>query len=189
MSAFSESLHAFLAELDKSLVSKKPLKLYLIGGSAITLAYDDENRTADLDFIDPPKILVEKAGLQSTLSQKYRIYVSSVAEINFSVPKDWKAKSQKLPLDLKKLEIWVPTLEDIILGKLARLEPKDFEDIIGLRDLKRIDLPRLVKRLVENRDELKHAEYRNNVKLMLREVFERAIFFEKGTIRLERIRA
>jgi hypothetical protein len=170
MSAFSESLHA------------------LIGGSAITLAYDDENRTADLDFIDPPKILVEKAGIQSALSQKYRIHVSSVAEINFSVPKDWRDQCRKLPLDLKKLTIQVPTVEDIILGKLARLEPKDFEDIIGLRDLKRIDLPRLVKRLEENRDELKHAEYRNNVKLMFREVFERAVFIEKGVIRLAKIK-
>ncbi len=188
MSAFSESLHAFLKELDESLPSKKPLKLYLIGGSAITLAYDDENRTADLDFIDPPDFLVEKAGPKSVLAHKYRIHASSVAEINLSVPKDWRNQCRKLPLGLRKLEIWVPTVEDIVLGKLARLEPKDFEDIIGLRDLKRLDLPRLVKRLDENRDELKHAEYRNNVKLMFREVFERTVYFEKGKIRLERIR-
>ena len=121
MSAFSESLHAFLRDLDKSLGSRKPLKLYLIGGSAITLAYDDENRTADLDFIDPPDFLVEKAGLKSPLSQKYRVHVSSVAEINFSVPQDWRDGCRKLPLKLKNLEIWVPTIEDIILGKLARL--------------------------------------------------------------------
>lgn len=188
MSAFSESLRAFLQELDKSLSSKENLKLYLIGGSAITLAYDDENRTADLDFIDPPAMLVEKAGLKSPLSQKYRIHASSVAEINFSVPKNWRDLCRKLPLALKKLEIWVPTVEDIILGKLARLEPKDFEDIIGLRDLKRIDLARLIQRLEENREELKHVEYRNNVKLMFREVFERKILFEKEAIRLEKIR-
>lgn len=188
MNAFVRSLHAFLKELDGKIASKKPLKLYLIGGSAITLAYDDENRSADLDFVDPPNFLVEKAGLKSRLSLKYRIHVSSVAGINFSAPKNWRDSCRRLRLDLKKLEIWVPTVEDIILGKIARLEPKDFEDIIRLRDLKRIAMRRLVKRLEENQDELRHIEYRNNVKLMFREVFERTILFEKGTITLARTR-
>ena len=188
MSIFSESLLVFLQELDAALPFRHPLKLYLIGGSAITLAYDNENRTADLDFIDPPEVLIKKAGLRSKLARKYKIHASSMAKINFSAPKNWVDRCQKLPLKLKNLEIWIPLLEDIILGKLARLEPKDFEDIFGLQNLKLVDLKRLVKRLEENHQELRNMEYRNNVKLLFREVFGRVVSFEKGKLKLKKMR-
>jgi uncharacterized nucleotidyltransferase DUF6036 len=185
VSAFSEALRLFLEELDGGLAFKPPLALYLIGGSAITLAYDEENRTADLDFIDPPELLVLRGGIGSALAQKYKVHVSGVSEINFSAPKDWRRHCRKLPISLKHLEIWTPSAEDIVLGKLARLEPKDFEDILSLRDLKRIVEKRLVHRLNQNKENLKLAEYRNNVRLLFAEVFGRVVSFEEGKLLLK----
>lgn len=184
VSAFSRFLRAFLKELD-ALVDR-PILLYLIGGSAITLAYDDENRTVDLDFVDPPGFLIEKAGPRSELSRRYKIHASSVSETGFSVPKDWRRRCTELSLGLKKLRILVPSVEDIVLGKIARLEPKDFEDILGLKNLKLIDANRLARRLRENQEELRNIEYRNNVKLLFREIFGRNVSFEKGKVALKK---
>lgn len=184
MSAFSQFLRAFLKELDVSV--DRPATLYLIGGSAVTLAYDDENRTVDLDFIDPPEFLIKKAGPGSELSRRYKIHVSSVSETSFSVPKDWRRECRELSLGLQKLRILVPSVEDIVLGKTARLEPKDFEDILGLKNLKLIDADRLAKRFQDNQDDLGNVEYRNNVKLLFREIFGRNVSFENGKLKLKK---
>lgn len=184
MAAELERIIKFLAELDSELSFDKPQSLYLIGGAAITLAYDHENRTADLDFIDPPAVIAKKGGDGSALAEKHGISVSPVYEINFSAPKDWRDKSRLLELGLKNLKIYVASVEDIILGKLARMEPKDFEDIISLYNLNKINPRKLLKRLAENKKEFKEVEYRNNCKLLFREIFSLKITFERGTVRL-----
>lgn len=175
-----ERITGLLRELDKALRFDEPVSLYLIGGGAITLAYDHRNRTADLDFIDPPGAIVKKAGEGTSLAQKYGIYISPVYEINFSVPDDWKDKCHFLDLSLKNLKVWVASVEDIILGKLARMEPKDLEDIFSLHELRKLDANKLLKRLNENTGELKAVEYRNNAKLLFKEAFGLKLVFARG---------
>lgn len=170
----------FLHELDGLLVLKGKIPLYLIGGGAITLAYDPQNRTADLDLIDPPKNIIQKGGIDSLLCQKYRLYISPLGEINFSVPDDWRAKCNPLPIAFQHLEIFIPCLEDLVLGKLARLEPKDFEDIFALSEKKLLNPKKLLRRLQENKKELKEITYRNNSKLLFKEVFHLKLIFDKG---------
>lgn len=184
MTAQYEQIINFLKDLDSEISSKDKKHLYLIGGSAITLAYDPGNRTAALDFIDPPDILLQKGGPQSDLAKKYHVYISSVPEINFSVPEDWRIQCRPIKLGLKNLEVFIPCIEDILLGKMARLEPKDFEDILGLYEKNLLDPNKLLSRLRKNKKELKELSYRNNAKLLFREIFGRGLIFEKGDIKL-----
>ncbi len=67
MTAQFEQISDLLKELDLLVNFKDKVPLYLVGGAAITLLYDKENRTADLDFIDPPDILISKGGEGSPL--------------------------------------------------------------------------------------------------------------------------
>lgn len=52
MAAGYEQLTGFLKELDQLL--QREVDLYIIGGAAITLAYDRKNRTADIDIVEVP---------------------------------------------------------------------------------------------------------------------------------------
>lgn len=184
MTAQHEQIINFLKDLDAEISFKDKSHLYLIGGSAITLAYDPGNRTADLDFIDPPDILLQKGGPASGLANKYHVYISAVPEINFSVPEDWRIKCRPIKFGLKNLEVFIPCIEDILLGKMARLEPKDFEDILGLHEKKLLDHKKLLHRLRQNKKELREISYRNNAKLLFREIFGRDLVFVKGDIKV-----
>ena len=184
MTTYSEQIISFLNELDNRLSDKTPITLYLIGGGAVTLAYDPENRTADLDFIDPPDRLSEIGGKGSPLAQRYHIYVSALAEINFSVPSDWKDHCHPLDIPLKHFQIMIPCVEDIVLGKIARLEPKDFEDILGMKERGLLNPENLVDRLAQNKKELQNLSYRNNVKLVFQEIFQLKIRFAKGKVEI-----
>ena len=187
MIAFSKQIIAFLEELDDLVRTKRPMTLYLIGGAAITLAFDEENRTSDLDLIDPPDILTRIGGFESALAKKYNIHVSPLAEISFSVPNNWKEKLTLLPLGLRNLAVFVPCLEDILLGKMARLEPRDFEDILALHEKKLINLKKLLDRLKENKKELRELSYRNNAKLFFQEIFQMNLIFQKGDIKVSHL--
>lgn len=184
MTAQYDQIAGFLKELDSRLSFKKPLSLYLIGGAAITLAYDQRNRTSDLDLICPSREIIEKGGRKSPLARKYQVYVSPLEEINFSAPDDWKEKCQSLNLGLSHLTLFVPCVEDIVLGKVARLEPRDFEDILLLYESKKLDPKRLLVRLRDNKKELRDMRYRNNTLLLFRDVFGYKLVFRRGDIKI-----
>ncbi len=184
MTVQSKQIVAFLKELDNQLSNKTPLLLYLIGGGAVTLAYDPENRTADLDFIDPPDRIAQIGGEGSSLAQRYHIYVSALAEINFSVPSDWKKYCHPLDIQLHHLKIMIPCVEDIVLGKIARLEPKDFEDIFGMKDKRLLEPQKLLRRLRDNKKELLNTGYRQNTKLLFQEVFQKRLSFKNGELKI-----
>lgn len=175
-------LQNFLKDLDKRLSASSHYQIYVIGGGAITLHYDPQNRTSDLDVIEADVVLENVGGKGTSLAKKHGVYVSSLAEINFSVPPDWKKHCKKLTLGLRHLDVYVPMVEDIILGKLARMEPKDFDDIFSLKELGLLLPQKLLARLNENQKELKNLDYRNNVKLMFEEVFGRKVKFQKGIV-------
>ncbi|MBI2335942.1 MAG: hypothetical protein HYU97_04185 [Deltaproteobacteria bacterium] len=186
MTAHLDNILAFLKELDEQCKFNHPVDLYLIGGGAITLAYDPQNRTADLDFIDPPDNIARKGNENSELAKKYHVYISSLPEIVFSVPGDWRSKSKKLSLKLKNLCVFIPCVEDIVLGKLSRMEPKDFEDIIAITQRKLLNPKSLLERLKQNLKEFKKTEYRNNALLLFNEIFGLKLSFGQGTLKLSK---
>lgn len=108
---------------------------------------------------------------QTAHGRKWRVYDSSLDETVSSLPPDTREQ--------------IESAEDIVLGKLARLEPKDFEDIMSLRDLERIDEKGLLARLNQNAENLKLIGYRNHVKLFFSEVYGKTAVFEKGKVLLK----
>lgn len=103
MSANFGKIRQFLLALDKKL--KAPVELYLIGGAAITLAYDHANRTTDLDLIDPPDVIERYGGVGSELAKKFHVYTSSLAAINFAAPPDWKENCRALRMQFRHIDL------------------------------------------------------------------------------------
>lgn len=172
----------FLKALDQK--ARKPATLHLIGGGAITLAYSPENRTADIDAIDVDEEIVRLGGIESELARKYGVYISPLYDITFSAPSDWRSRCRSLDLDLQKLEIRVADPYDIALGKLARLELKDIEDILALTKAGQIEVDRLLDRLNVHLAEVKKfPHYRQNALLLFGDILERPIVFKRGRAR------
>lgn len=184
MTAQYDTILAFLGDLDKAVAFKSRMVLYMIGGAAITLAYDRTNRTADLDIIDAPHSLEKLAGRGTALAERYHVYLSSVAEINFSVPSDWRDRSilLSLPVRLEHFDLRIPCIEDLCLGKLARLEPKDLEDILPLVQRGQLFPERILARLNQNIKELKDGRYRNNVRLLFNDFLNVPVVFKGGKV-------
>ena len=172
----------FLRALDKKV--GKRATLYLIGGGAITLAYAQENRTADIDAIGVDEEIARLGGKESKLAQEFGVYISPLFDITFSAPSDWRSRCRLLELDLKKLEIRVADPYDIALGKLARLEIKDIEDILSLMQAGQIEIDRLLNRLNDNLIEVKKfPHYRQNALLLFGDILEKPIVFKQGRAR------
>lgn len=183
MEAEYRQIISFLKELDKKV--NKLAAIYLIGGGAITLAYDRQNRTSDLDVIDPPDEITKIGGTKSDLALKYKVGISPLSEITLSAPADWKDKCHLIDLGFKNLMIYVADIHDLILGKIARLEPRDIQDINSLISHPNFNLNKLVERLNENKNEfLNNLTYKNNVKLLFELVFGLKLIFREGQAKL-----
>ncbi len=156
---------AFLRALD--LKTSHRITLYIIGGAAVTLAYAPENRTSDIDVIGASEEVVVNGGKDSELAHEYGVYISPLDEITFSVPIGWKERCELQGLGLNKLVVKTADCYDIVLGKIARLEPRDIEDINAIQKKHGIDMALLLARLNDNLDEVKHSHgYRNNAKIL-----------------------
>ena len=168
----------FLRALDAKV--RRDSTLYIIGGAAVTLAYAPDNRTSDIDVVQAAEEVVQFGGAGSDLAQEFGVYISPLAEINFSAPKGWKGRCELHELGLKNLTVKTADRYDIILGKVARLEQPDIEDIQAINLNAGIDPDSLIARLNDNLREIKNsAGYRNNAKLLF-EVLGRPIEFRGG---------
>lgn len=174
-----ERIIAFLKDLDDEL--SKNIDLYIIGGGAITLAYNPENRTPDIDTVDAEDEIEQKGGQSSSLANKHGVYVSNLFGLEFSAPTGWRERCQKQKLDLRKLSVFVADPYDIVLGKLARYEPKDIDDIQALVKDNYINSATLLEKLNNNLKEVKQSDsYRNNSILLFSMIFGQDIIFRKG---------
>ena len=170
---------SFLKALDDEL--SKKIDLYIIGGGAITLAYNPENRTSDIDVVEADKEIEQKGGPSSKLSQVHGIYVQNLFELEISFSPGWRDRCQKQDLGLKKLSVFVADPYDIVLGKLARYEPKDIDDIRALVDDDHINSLTLLENLNNNLKEIKRNDaYRRNTILLFSMIFDHDIRYRKG---------
>lgn len=169
---------AFLQALDGKIHHRT--ELYIIGGAAVTLAYAPENRTSDIDVVQATDEVVQFGGTASDLSREFGVYISPLAEITFSAPAGWKARCEVHELGTKNLTIKIADRYDLILGKIARLEQRDIEDIQAINLNAGIDPDALIARLNDNLREIKNsAGYRSNAQ-MLFEILSRPIEFKGG---------
>lgn len=172
----------FLKAIDRKLMKRSTL--FLIGGGAITLAYARDNRTADIDAIDVDERIASLGGAGSDLAQEFGVYISPLFDITFSVPSDWRSRCRLLELGFQKLEVRVADPYDIVLGKLARLEPKDIEDILALAQAGHLEAGSLLDRLNENLSAVKKfSHYGQNALLLFSDILERPVVFRQGRAR------
>lgn len=168
----------FLQALDKQV--RRKTTLYIIGGAAVTLAYAPDNRTSDIDVVLAAEEVVELGGAGSDLAQEFGVYIQPLVELSFSAPDGWKDRCEAHDLSLKKLIVKTADRYDIILGKVARLEQRDIEDILAMNATDGIDMHILMTQLNDNLKEVRNsAGYRNNVKLIF-EMLGRPIEFKAG---------
>jgi hypothetical protein len=173
-----QRITAFLQALDQK--SRRKATFYVIGGAAVTLAYAPDNRTADIDVIEATEEVVALGGKDSDLAQEFGVYISPLDEITFAAPAGWKARCEPLDVGLKKLSIKTADRYDIVLGKTARFEPRDIEDIRAIQVRHRLDPVLLLDRLNSNLDEIKNfPSYRHNCALLF-ELLGRPIVFRSG---------
>jgi len=108
-----QKIVSFLAALDEKLTSS--VTLYVIGGSAVTLAYYPDNRTSDIDVIGAEEEVIRLGGPESGLARKFGVHISEVSDISFAVPDGWRNRCQQVELGLKKLIIKDQKIAIIIL--------------------------------------------------------------------------
>ncbi len=173
-----EKIIAFLRALD--LKTSRGTTLYIIGGAAVTLAYAPDNRTSDIDVIGANEEVVANGGKDSELASEFGVYISPLDEITFSVPTGWKDRCELQDLGLNELVVKTADRYDIVLGKIARLEPRDIEDINAMHEKHGLDMELLLNRLNDNLGEVKNSQgYRNNAKMLFR-LLGRSIDFKSG---------
>lgn len=172
----------FLKAIDEAI--EEAVALYVIGGGSITLALDHLNRTEDIDVVGVGQNIIDLAGKQSELAKKYNVYIQKISEIGFTAPRDWRDRAKQINLGLSKLSIFCADIHDVILGKLARMQQKDVDDIMSLYEKNYLDIPYLLQRLNDNKKELLNIEYRNNAKLAFEQIFNKKLIFREGQAKL-----
>lgn len=178
-----EQIVKFLTALDEQITEK--VELYIVGGSSITLTIDRQNRTEDIDVVEVEQKILDIAGKKSELANKYNVYIQKVSEVGFSAPNDWRDKAKQIgDLDLRKISLYSADIHDVVLGKLARLEHKDIEDITGLHENNYLNINYLLKRLNQNKKELLKQEYKNNAKLAFKLIFNKKLIFRQGKAKI-----
>lgn len=121
----------FLSELDAKLT--EPVALYCIGGFAVRYFYRMSSwMTGDLDYYSVLPFqcgddLEKLAGVGSALARKYKLRIHRVT-VN-AMPEDFEARSTEMfPGRFRNFHIHAPDPYDMILSKLERNSPKDFDD-------------------------------------------------------------
>lgn len=148
------------------------IELYAIGGTAMILKNIKET-TKDIDFLTDEKQerirkLFVLAGLREEQSsgmcniwylEDLRIDLFYNEQImGFSLPDDWKEKSEKIK-NIGKVKLFILNWEDIIITKIARNEERDIEDIKRIIKTQKIDFEKLKKRYYDNAKESIISDY------------------------------
>lgn len=120
----------FLHALDTE-VSRK-IELIIIGGASLSLAYNFNNMTVDVDLLTRITIELSEAIERARDKSHLQIMVSTT-----SVRAEIRNMGDRLftpahLLGFQNLIILIPEKHDLALMKAARNEPKDIEDIQGL---------------------------------------------------------
>lgn len=126
-----ERWRGFLRELDVGLVA--PTEVHCLGGFVVTLLYGVARDTGDLDALavlprEQRGPLLELAGLGSSLSRKYKVFLEQVGVADY--PEEYESRLVSLwPGFLSRLNLRALEIHDVALAKLSRNNNKDQFDI------------------------------------------------------------
>jgi hypothetical protein len=134
----------FLMAVDRNMT--EPVRIIVIGGSSIALAFDPDTGTHDVDTYDSPvaklTAAVAAAAIETGLSLPIRN--ATVAEL----PYHFEDRLQRVLPDLDNLELLVPDRHDIALSKILRGDEHDFEQIAALHAVAPLEVAVLVDRFI-----------------------------------------
>lgn len=122
---------AFLKEVDHLLAA--PVELHCLGGFVLAAGYGLPRPTADLDYIAAKPLetaadLESIAARDSPLAKRYGLYFQYVTVAD--VPEDYEKRLTDLfPDQFSRLHLRALEIHDLILAKLVRNSPVDFEDV------------------------------------------------------------
>lgn len=155
----ANSAQVILSTLDRHL--RGPASLRLLGGAALILGYGLERSTEDADLLleqGELEALVERAEFGEALDATNReleplgLYLSHIwgPEQQILTPR-WKGSCRPLPRDpsWKWLDVSVLGPLDLLVGKLARADEEDLEDIRFIISRESLDPAQVRKALEE----------------------------------------
>jgi len=144
----------FLEELDAAWkpLGDEPIRLRLIGSTALMLQTDYERGTKDSDILEAaeitPKVkaqLLKLGGPKSPLDKKYALYVEVVLEAILFYPRR-PVYHPAQDLKLKNFDVEVLDLTDVVVSKIKRLNRNDIADIRAMAQRKLLKQDKLVER-------------------------------------------
>src|SRR5579859_8081524 len=148
LSVAPEPWHSFFKELDAHLL--ETVELHCIGGFIVTVLYDLQRQTSDVDFLtavpaSAQNDLIGLGGEGSRLHKKYGVYLHQVGIVNLPASYDTRLaeifSSTHQHLHLMALDPY-----DLALSKLERNIQRDRDDIKQLALRVPLDAQKLQQR-------------------------------------------
>lgn len=137
MSYTREDLIKFLIACD--LEMKSQMRILIIGGASLTLAYNFSNTTVDVDLLTQVSNELKEAIEIAKAKTNIDIKVSTTGVYADIMNMENRLVFPRDLAGLKRLQICVPEKHDLALMKCARSEARDIEDIRGLNRIEGLD--------------------------------------------------
>lgn len=145
----TDEFQRFLRLVDAQLGG--PCRIVLIGGGAVSLAYQVEHSTSDLDLWTVSDRKFWGAVARAQEISDIPVQRASIAE----PPYHFEDRLTKLALEgLTRLEVFVPEPHDLVLMKAARAEAHDLDAIEGIHRKVALDLDTLIERYHETKGQV-----------------------------------
>jgi hypothetical protein len=136
----ARELRRFLRAVDAELDG--PVRVVLVGGSALALGYAVGTGTVDVDTWETDLRRIGAAAARAR------------AAMGLDIPIEYESRLKRVLLGLHKLKVYVPEKHDLALSKVMRCHEGDLAGIEALHRLHGLDEETLVTRYME---EMKHV--------------------------------
>jgi hypothetical protein len=149
----SSPWNEFLTEINDRLTA--PVQLVCIGGFVVTTIHGLSRSTGDLDLLTALPVQLREelqhlGGRNSELHRNYHLFVDYVAVV--TMPINFEDRLTEAPFQFSKVRLLIPEIYDLVLSKLERNSPKDYQDVEYLAKKYKLSFATLRKRFDEELD-------------------------------------
>jgi hypothetical protein len=120
--------------------------MVIVGGSAFILSGYNDRATHDIDVL-----FAENA--MARIMASYNMN-GSVAAYSDCIPYNYESRLQRLNIETKSVDFFVPSLEDLVVLKLYASRPSDIDDLSSSATIAAIDWE-LLEKLIYDENESK----------------------------------
>lgn len=142
-----KTLLEFFKELDKEL--KQSVKLFVIGGSAASIAFNSKEGTTDIDTWSKEEKITEAYNKVISKFEHLKIPLGP-AHVHIKSPKIRERFFLFEEVKYKKLKLFFPEAEDLFLLKAQRSDEKDTADLKALNERKKCKPDLILKRFKDD---------------------------------------